>query len=238
MAAFVERVDGRENDPGARVDQIDSAEVPASVAHGDVTEVAVPRGNFETHTLERNRAVAPPLASRGPQAERVTQRFTRRTRAKHMQRSGETLHRRACCLAVNRAVVLDFHPRLGHFVESLERQVSHAIEHSHQPPFKRSPEGLLLPILIGATGKRSLVDDAQVKESLGGFLGDHGRAVVGEERSWKAALLDCLGESVHEVFSGLREVPLDMAAKPRVVIENAQRDRAHPLAVGSEHLER
>ena len=80
--------------------------------------------------------------------------------------------------------------------------------------------------------------DSRTQEALGGFLGDHGRTVIGEERSRKAALLDCLGEPVHEVFSGLREVPLDVAAKPRVVIENAQRDRAHPLAVGSEHLER
>ena len=41
IRTFVERVDGRENDPGARVDQIDSAEVPASVAHGDIPEMAV-----------------------------------------------------------------------------------------------------------------------------------------------------------------------------------------------------
>ena len=155
-----------------------------------------------------------------------------------MQRSGETLHGRARCLAVNRAVVLDFHPRLGRFVESVERQVRHAIEHSHQPPLERSPEGLLLPVLIRAVGQRPLVDDSQAQEALGDFFGNHGRAVIGQEGSWQTALLDCLGEPVHEVFSGLREVPLDVAAKPRVVIENAQRDRAHPLAVRSEHLER
>ena len=43
---------------------------------------------------------------------------------------------------------------------------------------------------------------------------------------------------MHQVLGGLREIPLDVAAESRVVVEDAQRDRAQPLAVGSEHLER
>ena len=43
---------------------------------------------------------------------------------------------------------------------------------------------------------------------------------------------------MHQVLRGLREVPLDVAAQSRVVIEDAQRDRAQPLAAVSEHLER
>ena len=43
---------------------------------------------------------------------------------------------------------------------------------------------------------------------------------------------------MHEVFGRLREIPLDVAAQPRMVVENAQRDRPQPLAARSEHLER
>jgi hypothetical protein len=43
---------------------------------------------------------------------------------------------------------------------------------------------------------------------------------------------------VHQVLGSLREIPLDVVAQPRVVIEDAQRDRPQPLAAGSEHLER
>ena len=35
-----------------------------------------------------------------------------------------------------------------------------------------------------------------------------------------------------QVLGGLREVPLDVAAQPRVVIKDAQRDRPQPLAAG------
>ena len=41
----------------------------------------------------------------------------------------------------------------------------------------------------------------------------------------QTAFLDRLGEAVHEVLGGLREIPLDVAAQSRVVIEDAQRDR-------------
>jgi len=43
---------------------------------------------------------------------------------------------------------------------------------------------------------------------------------------------------VHQVFGSLREIPLDVAAESRVVVEDAQRHRGVPLAFRSEHLER
>ena len=43
---------------------------------------------------------------------------------------------------------------------------------------------------------------------------------------------------MHEVFRRLREIPLDVAAQSRMVVENAQRDRPQPLAALSEHVER
>src|SRR5262249_29739494 len=65
----------------------------------------------------------------------------------------------------------------------------------------------------------------------------HRRAIVGKQRPRQTALLNSLGESVHQVFSGLREIPLNVTAKSRMVIENAQRNRVQPLAAGSKHLE-
>ena len=76
------------------------------------------------------------------------------------------------------------------------------------------------------------------KQTFGDFLGHHRRAVIGQERARQTPLLDRLGESVDQILGGLREIPLDVAAQSRVVIENAQRDRPLPLAAGSEHLER
>ena len=82
------------------------------------------------------------------------------------------------------------------------------------------------------------MDDPQSQQPFGHFLGDHRRAVVGQQRPGQTAFLDRLGEPVHEILGGLREVPLHVAAQPRVVVEDAQGDRALPLAAGREHLER
>ena len=56
------------------------------------------------------------------------------------------------------------------------------------------------------------MDDAQSQQSFGHFLCHHRRTVIGEQRTWQATFLDCLGESVHEVFRSLGEVPLQVAA--------------------------
>ncbi len=136
------------------------------------------------------------------------------------------------------AVVLDLHPRLGHLVEPIERQLGDAVEHRHEPSLECAPERLLLAVLVGAVGQRPLVDDAQAQQPFGDFLGHHGRAVIGQESPRQPAFLDRLGESVDQVLGGLTEVPLDVAAEPRVVIEDAQRDRVQPGPGVREHLER
>ena len=238
VGGLVERVEGRQNGPAARVDQVDPAQVPAGVAHGQFAEVTVPCRDLEAHALQRDRAIALTLSPPGFQAKRIPKRLARRARAEHVGRLGEALDRRAGGLAVHRAVVLDLHPRLGRFVEELERQLGDAVEHRHQPALERPPERLLLAVLVGAVGERPLVDDSQAEQTLGDFLGHHRRAVIGQEGPGQAAFLDRLGESVHQVLGGLGEVPLDVAAESRVVIEDAQRDRAEPLAAGGEHLER
>ena len=114
---------------------------------------------------------------------------------------------------MHRAVVLDFHPRLGDSIEKLERQFGDTVEHDHQPPFEGPPERLLFAVLVWAVGKCLIVGNSQVQQTFGNFLGHHRRAVVGQERPWQTAFLDRLGESVHQVLRGLREVPLDVAAE-------------------------
>ena len=82
------------------------------------------------------------------------------------------------------------------------------------------------------------MDDAHAQESLGHFLGHHRGAVISQQSARQAPFLDRLGESMHQVLGSLREIPLDVVAQSRVIIEDAQRDRPQPLAAGSEHLER
>ena len=56
-------------------------------------------------------------------------------------------------------VVLNFHPRLGHVVEPLERQFGDASEHLHQSSLEPAPEGLLLSVLIRAVGQSSFMNN-------------------------------------------------------------------------------
>ena len=82
------------------------------------------------------------------------------------------------------------------------------------------------------------MDNSQAQQTFGEFLGHHCGAVVGQKRTRQTAFLDRLGEAVHQVLRGLGEVPLDVTAQSRVVIEDSQRDWGQPPAVVSEHLER
>ena len=81
------------------------------------------------------------------------------------------------------------------------------------------------------------MNDPQTKQPFGHFVGHHRRTVIGQQRPRQAAFLNRLRESVHEIFSRLREVPLQVATQPRVVIENAQYERALSRAIVREHLE-
>ena len=95
VGAFVERIDGSQNGSAVLVDQIDSAKVPAGVAHGHFAEVTIPCRNLEPHALERDRSIALTLTPLGFQAKRVAKRLARRARAEHVRRLGEALDRRA-----------------------------------------------------------------------------------------------------------------------------------------------
>ena len=65
--------------------------------------------------------------------------------------------------------------------------------------------------------------------------GRHRRAVVAHQRARQAALHEGLAEPVDEDLGGLREVPLQVAAEARVVIEEAEQDRRLPFAGGGQH---
>ena len=41
------------------------------------------------------------------------------------------------------------------------------------------------------------MDNSQVQQALGNFLGHHRSAVVSQESTWQAPFLDRLGEAVH-----------------------------------------
>ena len=166
------------------------------------------------------------------------ERIRSRTRAKHIVSCGKAFHRRSGDLAVRPAVVLDFGPRLRRFVEELQGEFRHAAEHLHQASLEVRPEAFLLAVLVGTVGQRLLMEDPQPQQPCDHFVGDHRRAVVGQQRTGQTAFLDRLREPVHEVLSGLGEIPLQMAAQTRVIVEDAQGDGTLPLAAGSEHLER
>ena len=85
VSALIERIDGSQNGSTVLVDQIDSTKVPAGVAHGYFTEVAIPSRNLEPHALNRDRSIAPTLTPLGFQAKRVAKRLARRTRAEHVR---------------------------------------------------------------------------------------------------------------------------------------------------------
>ena len=80
-----------------------------------------------------------------------------------------------------------------------------------------------------------MMNDAEALEALDGLGGEHGGAVVGQERAGQAAFLEGLREGVDEGLGGLFEVPLQVAAEPRAVVEHAEELGLLPLPVGAEH---
>jgi hypothetical protein len=71
VGALIEGIKRSQNGSTVIVDQIDPAEVPAGVAHGDLAEVTVPCRNLEAHSLERDRSIALTLTPLGFQAKRI-----------------------------------------------------------------------------------------------------------------------------------------------------------------------
>jgi hypothetical protein len=65
-------------------------------------------------------------------------------------------------------------------------------------------------------------------------VGDHGRAVIGQQRPGQTAFLDRLGEAMHEILGGLREVPLKIVVVQLVAPAHPpQRSESAPTQWGS-----
>lgn len=67
-----------------------------------------------------------------------------------------------------------------------------------------------------------MVHDAEPLEALDGLGGDHRGAVVGKQSARQTALVERLRETVHEGLRGLVEVPLQVTAETRPVVEDAE----------------
>ena len=137
-------------------------------------------------------------------------------------------------LRVLLALVFLLDPGLGGGVEEVERQLGLAFQHGQEAAFNLSPEGFLFAVLLGRIGQRRVVNDAESLEAFDGFGGEHGGAVVGQKGARQATLLKGLRQAVDEGLGGLVEVPLQVAAESRAVVENAEELRLLPLPIGGQ----
>ena len=138
-------------------------------------------------------------------------------------------------LGVDLALVFLLDPRLGRGVEQVERELGLPLEHGQEAALDLSPERFLLSVLLRGVRQRRVVDDAEPLEPLDGLGGEHGRTVVRQERAWQSTFLERLREAVHEGLGGFIEIPLQMAAEARAVIENAEQLRRLPLPSGRQY---
>src|SRR5580658_6728200 len=81
--------------------------------------------------------------------------------SRHGGTGEEAGKRRVVDLAVPLAVIVLLHPGLRRLVEPSHGEIVDALEHGHQPALDRSPEDLLLAVLIGRIRQRGLMNDAE-----------------------------------------------------------------------------
>ena len=133
------------------------------------------------------------------------------------------------------AVVFALDPGDGGVVELLQGERLDALQHGHEAALDGSPPDLALTVLIGGHDERRRMNNAKPVQSLLDFAGHHGRAVVGHQGPGQTPLHERLAEPVNEDLGGLRQVPLQMAAEPRMIVEEAQQDRRLPFAGRRQH---
>ena len=132
----------------ARVDEVDACEVPSCDAQAQLQERAVGGGNFETHAVDGDRAVAPTLFARELCAHGAAQgigawRFATDGRTAQIAVEG-----RLANFGVHLALVFLLDPRLGRGVEQVERELRLPLEHGQEAALDLSPERFLLSILL------------------------------------------------------------------------------------------
>ena len=110
-------------------------------------------------------------------------------------------------------------------------------EHRHQPALDLGEEDLLLAVLLGRLRQRGVVLDRQALEALGSLGGEHGRAVVAEQAARQAALREGLAQAMDEALGvTVADVPLQVAAQARVVVDHGEQGGVGPLAAGGQDL--
>src|ERR1019366_8285858 len=207
---------------GARVDQVDAGEIPSCDAQSELQERAVRGRDFEAHAFDGDGAIAATLNARDLGPERSPERVGAGAFAADAGAAQVSGQWTLANLGVLLALVFFFGPRLGGGVEQVERQRGLALEHGQETALDLAPERFLFSILFGRIGQRRMVDDAQALEPLDGLGGEHRGAVVGQKSPREFALLKRLRQGVNENLGGLFEVPLQVAAEPRAVVENAE----------------
>ncbi len=181
-------------------------------------------------------AIGAPLQARGLQAEGAPH-LLRGGAGSHQARAAQGARQgRLTELGVWATLVLLLDPGLRRFVEQGQGEFALAFEHGEEPSFDLAPKALLLRVLLGRTGQRGLMDDAQAFQSLGGLVGDHGRAVVGHQRPRPAPFGQGLTQAVDEVLSRLRQIPLQVTTQAGVIIEDTQQHGLVPLPVCGQHF--
>src|SRR5437016_6177541 len=88
------------------------------------------------------------------------------------------------------------HPCLRCGVEQSQGEHRLAFEHGHESAFDQGPEVLLFPVLLGRIRQRQILHDTEPLDPLDSLRGFHRRAVVAEQRTRRASLLDPLRETV------------------------------------------
>jgi len=63
--------------------------------------------------------------------------------------------------------------------------------------------------------------DTQLQQAVFRLAGNHGGAVVGHQAARQASLVKGLRQAVDKRFGGFVKVPLNMAAEPGTVVEDA-----------------
>ncbi len=80
--------------------------------------------------------------------------------------------------------------------------------------------------------------DAQCRQTVGGFLGQHGRTVVAHQGAWQAALHEGLAQGMDQALGRLVQIPLQMAHQAGSIINDTQDHRRHPLPLTGENFAR
>lgn len=76
--------------------------------------------------------------------------------------------------------------------------------------------------MVWAVRKRSLVFDPEPVKTVRGLTGQHGRAVIGHQAARQASLLKCLAQPIKKRIGCFIEIPLQVAADTRRVVEYAE----------------